>query len=69
MFLVLLAALIGGAASQSIQAEQPTDWKHWATVKVSWTHPAPQEEDWIGAFLVDWPATCKLKVFENKHTA
>jgi hypothetical protein len=67
--MVLVAAftlMAGPAAAQSIQAEQPADWTDWATVKVSWAHPSPQEDDWIGAFLVDWPATCKPRAATNQ---
>jgi hypothetical protein len=46
------------AHAQSISAIQPSDWTQWASVSVSWEHPSPDvENDWIAAFLVDWPAT------------
>jgi hypothetical protein len=44
--------------AQSISAVQPDDWTDWAEVSISWEHPEPDlENDWIAAFLIDWPAT------------
>ena len=44
-------------AGTSITATQPADWSSWAIVDVAWREAAPQDGDWVGAFLVDWPAT------------
>ena len=52
---VLFAAPAFG--STSITATQPGGWSSWATVTVAWNEAQPQEGDWVGAFLVDWPAT------------
>jgi hypothetical protein len=57
-------------ASVIISAESPADpWTRWANVTVTWTVTTTKgddsdddgntvtEDDWVGAFLADWPAT------------
>lgn len=47
-----------GGQAQSIVAKQPQgQWKKWADVQVTWSHPSPQPSDWVGAFVKNWPAT------------
>jgi hypothetical protein len=55
-------------SSITISAAPPAEpWTRWANVTVTWTAPAiangadgvapDGDADWIGAFLLDWPAT------------
>lgn len=53
----LVAGGPGRVRAQSLSVEQPENWTSWATVPVTWSHPAPEEEDWVGAFVEAWPAT------------
>ena len=38
---------------------QPETWRQWADVNVTWANipRTPYDNDWVGVFLVDWPAT------------
>jgi hypothetical protein len=54
---VMLIVKASPIAGQSLSALQPEGWERWATVPVSWFTVNPSAEDWVGAFLVDWPAT------------
>ena len=45
------------AAAQTVHVSQPENWTAWAALDVQWAFEAPHEDDWVGAFLLEFPAT------------
>jgi len=53
----MLAAL---ATITVLTMTQPSPWHHWANTTVTWKGDPPTDLDWVGIYLVDWPASYVL---------
>jgi len=59
---LLCTFFTSGALAQSpvLSITQPSLWLQWAQVNVTWSNIPVRnttEKDWVGMYLVDWPAT------------